>query len=154
MRYSGALFYSLPMQQGVLTGSVLGPHLFNIYISNLMDSLQPDSSIVYADDVNLIIHGVSAAEATKNMQWLLHSIDACTNSNLMAMNSSKCFTIIISPFICKQTVVAYRVLLGNNLLSIVDSRCLLGIEFCKDLSKVTHSDKVRSKMSLMIGVLK
>ena len=72
----------------------------------------------------------------------------------MEINSSKCLTMIIFPFIRKQTVDVPRVLLGNNLLSTVDSIRIHGVEFCKNLSFVTHSNKVRYKMNCLIGIWK
>ena len=82
MKYLPAIVY-IPVQREVLTGRVLGPQLFNIYINSLLELLLPDSSIVYADDVILIAQDASSAKAIKNMQLLLHVIDAWANSNLM-----------------------------------------------------------------------
>ena len=64
----GALSDSLPVQHSVPTSNILGSYLFNIYINCLMESLQPDSFIAYADEITLVTHGASAAKAKKNMQ--------------------------------------------------------------------------------------
>ena len=71
VRYGGVLSEPMNVSLGVSEGSIQGPHLFNMYINSLLQSLLPDSAVAYADDVTLIAQGKTAAEATRNMQDLL-----------------------------------------------------------------------------------
>ena len=98
------------MLHGVPEGSILDPHLFNIYIDSLLRSLPADSVVAYADDVTLVSHGASPVECTSNMQGLLNIVNSWFCTNLMAANSSKCFTMFISPYILNGRTISANVL--------------------------------------------
>ena len=118
MRYGGVLSEAMNVPHGVPEGSILGPHLFNMYINSLLKSLPPDSAVAYADDVTLIVHGKTAAETTRNMQDLLCVINIWAAKNLMATNPSKCLNMLISPYLRKHIDKneQHRVTLGNQTL--------------------------------------
>ena len=157
VRYGGVLSEPMNISHGVPEGSVLGPHLFNLYINSVFESLPTESVVAYADDITIVTHGDTAAEANNNMQNLLLVIDDWAANNLMAINTSKCFNMLISPYIRKRydsIADDSRVTLGSVTLTSVTSMRILGVDFCNNLSWVAHSNKVRQKMNCMIGVLK
>ena len=141
-----SLHEPLNVLHGVPEGSILGPHLFNIYIDSLLRSLPADSVVAYADDVTLVSHCASPVECISSMQGLLNIVNFWSCTNLMAANSSKCITMFISPYIRKRTDnISQCVTLGNNTLAIVTKLRILGVDFSNDLSWVTHSNTVRKK---------
>ena len=136
----------LTILHGVSEGSVLSLHLFNLYIYSLFESLSLDSVIAYADNITLVAHGVSAAKATKSMQELLQIIDNWVANNLMAVNVSKRFHMLVSPYISNQAgfnECCPSMSIGNKPLSNVTSLGILGVVFCNNLSWMAHSDSVR-----------
>ena len=147
VRYGGVLSEPPNELHGIPEGSILGPHLFNIYIDSLLRSLSADSVVAYADNVTLVSHGASPVECTSNMQGLLNIVNSWSYINHMAANSGKCFTMIISLYIRKRTDnINQCVTLGNNSLAIIVTKLrILGVDFSNDLSCVTHSNTVRKK---------
>ena len=154
-RYANALSEPLPINYGVPEGSVTGPHLFNLYINSLLQSLPEESTVAYADDITLVTKGNTADEAASNMQALLSTIDKWAVTNLMSINTSKCFFMLIVPYVRNNTIIASQGVSLNNvpLQSVTDLR-ILGVKFQNNLSWVAHADDVRLKMNRMIGVVK
>ena len=163
VRYGGVLSKPLNVLHGVLEGSILGPHLFKIYIDSLLRSLPADSVEAYVDDLTLVSHSALPVECTSNilvectsnMQGLLNIVNSRSCTSLMAANSSKCFTMFISSYICKRTDnISQCITLENNTLAIVAKLRIIGMDFSNDLSWVAHSNTVRKKINGMLGVLK
>ena len=82
------------VEAGVIQGSVLGPILFLLFISDINDELPPDTNLQkYADDIlvyiigKLIPDGLPQAIADAISNWCL--------KNKMRLNTEKCKTMVI-----------------------------------------------------------
>ena len=120
----------------------------------MLMSLPSCSAVAYAEDVTLISYGTTAANAINNMQDLLNITDVWASNNRMTIITIKCFAMFISPFIRKKFLHKHQIMLANSQLTTVKLMRILGVQFCFDLSWVSHSDVVRRKMNHTIGVLK
>ena len=86
VRYAGCESQELGVPSGGPEGSVVGPLLFDIYITDLLTSLPESSLLAYADDVTLVATGKSEAAATEALQTLVNSVAAWSASNCLQIN--------------------------------------------------------------------
>ena len=90
---------SVNVRFGVPQGSILGPMLFNLYVSDLQDHL-PSSigSFQYADDTT-IYSSCPAPElqrCTQELNSTLNTVSSWSNNSHLALNSKKTKTMLLS----------------------------------------------------------
>ena len=90
---------SVNVRFGVPQGSILGPMLFNLYVSDLQDHL-PSSigSFQYADDTT-IYSSCPAPELQRCVQELnstINTVSSWSNNSHLALNSKKTKTMLLS----------------------------------------------------------
>ena len=84
MRLSG----DTSQESGVQEGTVLGPLLFLIMISDINKDFSSSNLISFADDTRIYTH-ITQIETCDNLQFDLNTIYNWTNCNNMLFNSSK-----------------------------------------------------------------
>jgi len=93
---SGATLDTLPVSSGVPQGSVLGPMLFNIYISDITAVALSDRSMtLFADDM-MLYRSIYTAADFHLLQTDVDKLCNWTDNNLLKFNSRKCKYMIIS----------------------------------------------------------
>ena len=113
------------VEAGVIQGSVLGPILFLIFISDINEYLPKGVEIEkYADDIIAYIIGKQVL--TQNLpQDIVDGIQAWCTINKMRLNTTKCKTLVVQG---KQPKPAQAVTLNDQPLEEVTCYKYLGIE--------------------------
>ena len=83
-KYCDAISDPSYVVSGVPQGSVLGLFNLSLYLNNLLDSLTPDSTIAYADDMTLVYHGSTSSEAAAIAEKTIAQIAECSRCNKKA----------------------------------------------------------------------
>ena len=80
--------FQTPMFNGVLQGSALSPLLFDIYIDNLLDTLQNriQGLQIYAFADDIMLHNYTITELRRTIQ----DINKWCTQNKMNLNMKKC----------------------------------------------------------------
>ena len=151
VRWGSTLSHSFAAGNGIRQGSILSPHLFNIYMDGLSHALAESgtgcyvhdkciNSLSYADDMVLI------APTVGSLQTLIATCEAYAREHDIVYNTTKTECMVVPP---KNSKVQYvkMALLNNEPLRFVDSFTYLGhvlssdglddLDIKKQLHKIT-----------------
>ena len=140
-----------PIYFGVPQGSILGPVLFNIYVSSLSSCLK-SNSIQYADDTSLYL-----SDSIKNIQstisileTYIRNLNTWSENNSLVFNNDKLLSVL---FTSKRKVYDRGYLMKSNGKSIKQKPTakLLGITFDCNL---TWNEQTNIITKLTYGVLR
>lgn len=138
---------------GVPQGSILGPLLFIIYVNDIHNLNLTGDTILYADDTSLFLFGNSIEGIIEQAQQDLDTLSGWFQDNLLTVNSSKTNYIIFSAR-NKKIESHSNLYINNEPLTQVSSEKYLGLHLDKHLTWQPHLDKLRSKLSSIMGALR
>lgn len=130
VQLNGVLSKSLPITQGVAQGSILGPLLFSLYTSDMVNSVRFCKIHMFADDTQLY-RSFSAHElrtAVDNMNSDLKLIHKFATQRNLVINASKSQVALFGKdAICKKLKDSIQILLNDQPLSVSDKVKNLGL---------------------------
>jgi hypothetical protein len=143
----------LPVLSGVPQGSILGPLLFLLYINDIFDYVNANTSFLYlyADDAKLgqRIHNLSDCNI---LQDNLSKLCEWSNNWKMNFNAKKCCYMSFCG--TRHELITHNYSIGNASLSRVDNFCDLGLTVTSTMSWDLHIEKSISKANKRLGLLK
>lgn len=145
VRVGSALSDEYLVDSGVPQGSVLGPLLFIIYLSDLYPTLKTNYTS-FADDTNVYCNPLTEK---KLLQEDLTTIKSWTNIWKMPLNNSKCTILHIGPNNPHQ-----RYYLEQTEVSSVQHQKDLGIEIAENLKWEYHINRIVKQANTMIYLIK
>ncbi len=142
--------------KGVPQGSVLGPLLFNLYVSDLPTIAEKWNTSLpsFADDMTLYCSRQSATVACEDTTTALDAIHDALAKKGLEMNSDKTVAMVILPRKRAQDNTDFVVHCQKKAIQIVSQTRLLGIIVDEKLSWSAHVDGVCSKVGRKIGALR
>jgi hypothetical protein len=87
--YMGSKSEPMEIKSGVPQGSILGPLLFLLYISDLGNIFNKLTPVLFADDSNLIVTGKNIKEIEDNAKQELPRLIEWLNANRLSLNIKK-----------------------------------------------------------------
>ena len=151
----GAFSEPRPVVSGVPQGSVLGPLLFLVYISDMTEGLE-NKIIQYADDATLVAVVRSPEERDQVARSLNRDLERISNwcgRWGMKLNSSKTQTLLVSR---SQTNVPPHppLCVNNTFLSESQFLTILGITFDSRLTFEEHLANVSATAARKLGIVR
>ena len=147
--FKGSVSDWCSVTSGVPQGSVLGPLLFLLFVSDINDVV-PSALFQFADD-HSIVRPIYSELDHKILQQDIQIIFQWTIRNKLPLNLSKCsvmhMTRSISPNFCR----SYS--MGDGKLDEADDLKLLGVTFSKDLSFDSQVGLVSDRVSKLSGFI-
>ena len=140
MSLNGVDSSSLPVLSGVPEGSILGPLLFIIYVSDIPERITHSSALMFADDAKLL-RSISSYNDRQLLQEDLTSIEGWCHQWHLNLNANKCVALEFS--FSEHDPVAYS--LGSQQISINQCHRDLGILVRSNLSWANHYSKLCSR---------
>ena len=142
--------------KGVPQGSVLGPLLFNIYVSDLADLATAHGACLpsFADDFTLYASSESPTAACDRVSSVLKRLKSCLDDRGLEINSGKTVAMLISPSRSRIPTIDFRINLDGAEMKFVKQTRLLGIIIDDSLSWSYHIDSVCCKVGRKIGALR
>ena len=138
------------VEYGVIQGSVLGPVLFLIFISDINEVLPQGVDLQkYADDILTYIIGRTITQDLP--QQIVDSISKWCQTNKMRLNTNKCKVMIINKKVSSNLP---SVELNNNTLEEVSSYKYLGVELTNTLCWDEQWHRVQKQTSSIPYLIK
>ena len=138
------------VEAGVIQGSVLGPVLFLIFISDINEVLPQGVDLQkYADDILTYIIGRTITQDLP--QQIVDSISKWCQTNKMRLNTNKCKVMIINKKVSSNLP---SVELNNNTLEEVSSYKYLGVELTNTLCWDEQWHRVQKQTSSIPYLIK
>ena len=149
---NGSISHSLPVTSGVPQGSVLGPLLFIIFMSDINSvNLSHESKLLlYADDI-LLYRPVTSGNDYKFLQEDIDSLSAWCNSNHLTFNEQKCKSMVVSRK--RKRCVLPTLLLNGHHMEECNTIKYLGINLTSDLMWSRHVQLVSQRVRRLVGLL-
>ena len=147
----------LPIKSGVPQGSILGPLLFVLFINDMFSCVSEGTNIaLYADDTKIWREILSYNDHI----ILQNDIDNLFNwsiINKMVFHPHKCKVLSVTRqrnILDNLPFNIYFYSLSRTIIDYVDSQTDLGVEITPRLLWKSHCDKLASKASSKLGLLK
>jgi ribonuclease HI len=135
-----------PMTAGVPQGTILGPILFNIYMTDLAEelkALQPATTHgFYADDLTGAAIGKTASEVRPRLQQLVDIVNQWAKRNFMEINVDKTEAIVFARHDVAAKFGALDLKLGDAVIKMKDTVRLLGVMLDSRLTMKQHVDYI------------
>lgn len=149
----------LLVETGVPQGSVLGPLLFTLYVSDFSQVLKHSKHSYYADDLLIYIHCApnSIKDAISRINYDITNIVKWATSNGLALNSKKTSAVIfgsakyINGLDLDNSV---NIIVDNNVIPFKDSVVYLGVTITSKLSWEKHVTTTISRVNMTLYRLK
>lgn len=150
VRINNVLSDPMPVRSGVIQGSVLGPLLFIVFISDIDLTIKNSQIIKYADDIKLYLSAEKLPSSQiPALQCDLNMVYQWSKTNGLSLNVNKC------KFICFGKIDSKHSYLLNEVpLEQVSSIKDLGVTFSSSISFKEHVNNTVIKANRMLGLLK
>ena len=148
----------VPLDFGVVQGSILGPPLFNAYTRSFPEKMKVTRFSVegYADDHQLLkqFNALFQVEVLgDDLQESFRVIECWISEFFLQLNASKTKIMIIAPSSLRREIIVNGTFINGKCIRFVDSAKNLGVIFDNELSFSKQIDKVVSASFSTIRLL-
>ena len=145
----------LSVNCGVPQGSILGPHLFLLYVNDLHKASKVLNPIMFADDTNLFYSHRNIKELFKIMNEELLHIQQWFNANKLSLNTTKTKYSFFHSQAFQDRIPLQLPKLDINGVTIKREKVMkfLGVILDENMTWKSHISCIESKVSKHLGVL-
>ena len=141
----------ITVSYGVPQGSNLGPLMFLVYINDLPNSVDCNTTL-FADDTCLFVHAPDSSLLEQKTNDALVGIHTWTSANKLTVNPSKSTVLIIPPK--KTTPIPHvNIVYNNNKICVQESVKYLGVVINHRLNFLKHIKSIHAKISRSVGIM-
>ena len=148
---NGSLSSEKVVGMGVPQGSTLGPLFFLLYINDLNKCFSVLKTINFADDTTLYVDFTPNNNIGSIISRDLKTLEEWLDVNRLSLNVPKSNYMVSSN---KSNVCQYDIPIRGRLLNRVSKQKFLGVIIDQNLNFKSHIDKICSKVSSSVGVMR
>ena len=152
VRIDRSLSKSLPVNSGVIQGTVLGPTLFNVFVNDIDGCLKFCKILKYADDVRIFLSSDRNHQDTSDLHnKIQHDIDnmvAWSRNSGLKLNVDKCFSVSFGNYHSDSPYTVGGISIPKN-----DVFADLGLTVHSPINFKYHVDKIVSKAFIKLGLI-
>ena len=137
---------------GVPQGSILGPLLFNIYVNDMITSVNCDL-FLYADDSTLLVSGKNPAVIQNTLSIELNAIRGWLEENKLSIHLGKTESILIASKIRLARTDSLKISCGSVDIESKSKITYLGLTFDNDMSFSSMGNSVIKKVNAKLKFL-
>jgi hypothetical protein len=136
------------VKHGVPQGSIWGPLLFLLYITNLPRYVQIAKVVLYADDINIVLTDKDLTRLQDRVNNTMKQLELWSSNNNMIINVSKTKAML---FHLKNNNIidAPHILYRNEKINYISQLKFLGINISSSLTWSTQKCCVRISVSFV-----
>ena len=152
VQYDGFESESGPLSCGVPQGSVLGPLFFLIYVNDMVRACPQLELVLFADDTNIFAQGRDIAKLFMQVNSGLEELSRWFRCNKLTLNLKKTeYMFFGGP---RQRDLPQATLkIGGEPIKRVEGARFLGVWIDQELKWTDHINKVKTKVSQLLGVV-
>ena len=150
VKIDGKVSSSRLLDHGVPQGSILGPLLFLLYINDLPNASNFETTL-FADDTNLHLSHININSLQSRVQLEMMKVSKWMISNKLTINYKKSCYMLKSKKPLNDS--NFSVLINQNLIEKSECVKYLGVHLDNKLSWRTHIDKICKKVSKVCGMI-
>ena len=158
VEYNGSKSNKYPIKSGVPQGSCISPTLFNIFFSQISESIPPNiKSALFADDLCIWFSDKSKKIIQTQLQQATNQIKLFCNTWGLSLNKSKkYYTIFTTAGYRKSYERLYKINLhlDNHKIQLDPHPTFLGIKLDPKLSFKAYLDSSETKITAKINLMK
>ena len=144
VKIDGKVSFSRLLDHGVPQGSILGPLLFLLYINDLPNASNFETTL-FVDDTNLHLSHININSLQSHVQQEMMKVSKWIISNKLTLNYKKSCYMLISKKPLNDS--NFSVLVDQNLTEKSECAKYLGVYLDNKLSWRTHMGKIFQKVS-------
>ena len=137
---------------GVPQGSILGPLLFNIYVNDMITSVNCDL-FLYADGSTLLVSGKNPAVIQNTLSIELNAIRGLLEENKLSIHLGKTESILIASKIRLARTDSLKIYCGSVAIESKSKITYLGLTFDNDMSFSSLGNSVMKKVNAKLKFL-
>ena len=137
---------------GVPQGSVLGPHLFLLYINDIASSMTDENLILFADDTSILLHDKNLKSLIDKAKSSLTKIQSWFLTNKLSLSIEKSQYIVYRSSKRKLTVRAVYIKINGSKFNRVKEVEYLGLTLDENMNWRTHINKLCSNEARYFSV--
>ena len=152
VQYDGFESDKGPLSCGVPQGSVLGPLFFLIYVNDMAKACPQLELVLFADDTNIFAQGKNPSDVFKQVNSGLEELSRWFRCNKLTLNLKKTEYLFFGGPRQGDTVQTTLEIGGERIKQVEGAR-FLGVWIDQELKWTDHINKVKTKVSQLLGVV-